>query len=137
MAKDKVPIIVERHPEEYDGYEFVSLIQFNDDYVLSVVENIVGNQIICYSLDRCPAEDVDEAEFISVVKQWFYNTDRCKPLSLFLALDNSSHNFGNILRYYNLDFVSRIIGPVFRFPTGTTKVKKRKKKTVPKKFLKS
>lgn len=126
------PLIAESHPEDYNGYEFITLIRFNDENYLSVVDNIVNNQIVAYVLDYCGPSNINEEHFIEVVDGW-YTTKREKyPISIEFSRLGLSEYMAKILRCLPLDYVSRVIGPLPTFNMGGAfKVKKRKKKNIP------
>lgn len=125
-----VPLVVEPHPETYNGYKFITLIRYNDENTINVVDNIIDKSIHTYVLDLCGPENVNENEFIDIVVSW-YNTDNYKkyPLSIEFSRLGFSKTANKILRIFPIDYVTRIIGPINEFPmSGRSNCRKRKKR---------
>lgn len=127
-----VPLIVEPHPDGYDGYAFITLIRYNDANTINVVDNIVNKQIHTYVLDLCGPEEVDEHDFIEVALHWYVSGAYKKhPLSVEMSKLGYSEKSNKILRVFPLDYITRIIGPIVEYPmSGYTKCRKRKKRSV-------
>ncbi len=127
-----VPLIVEPHPSDYNGYRFITLIRYNDDNTLNIVDNIINKQIHTYVLDLCGPEEVNEQEFIKIASQW-YSADNYKqyPLSVEFSRIGYSHISNKILRVFPVDYITRIIGPITEYPmSGYEKCRKRKKRSL-------
>lgn len=125
-----VPLIIEPHPQNYDGYKFLTLIRYNDENTINIVDNIINKNIYTYVLDLCGPENVNEEHFIEVVADW-YLSERFKkyPLSIELSKLNLSSEYNKILKIFPIDFVTRIIGPVHEYPmSGMRNCRRRKKK---------
>lgn len=128
----KYPLIVESHPEDYQGYEFITLIQYNDENHLTIVDNSNNKFIDCYVLDFCKTSKVDEAMVITVAEHWFLTAGRKHPISIEFSRRELTSELSPIVRRFSIDYVTRVIGPLPHFNmTGTTKVRKRKRKGVP------
>lgn len=127
-----VPLIVEDHPDEYEGYPFITLIQYRRSHVLSIVDNSDEQSIKSYVLDLCGPERVDEQKVIEIAASW-YKTNRANhPLSVEFSRKGFTAEAGRIYRTFNIEFVTRVIGPLPRFEMSETiKVKRRKRKSVP------
>ena len=69
-----IPLIREDHPDDYNGYPFITLIQYRKDNVLAIVDNADDKQIRALVLDLCGPEQVDEEQIIEVAAGW-YDTD--------------------------------------------------------------
>ena len=126
-----VPLIIEPHPATYDGYKFITLIRYNDENSINVVDNIINKQIHTYVLDLCGPEDVNEHDFIEIASDW-YNTGlyRKYPLSIEMSRLGFSDTSNKILRVFPVDYITRIIGPIIEYPmSGYTKCRKRKKRS--------
>lgn len=128
---NSVPLIIEPHSKDYTGYKFITLIRYNDDNTLNVVDNVVNKSIHTYVLDMCGPCEVDEREFIEIALEWYESGNSKKyPLSIEMAKRNWSSNANKILRVFPLDYITRIIGPVAEYPmSGYTKCRKRKKRS--------
>lgn len=126
-----VPLIVEPHTQDYSGYNFITLIRYNDTDTLNVVDNIIGKNIHTYVLDFCGPEEVNEQEFVNIAFNWYYSESfKRYPLSVEFSRVGYSHVANKILRVFPMDYITRIIGPVNEYPmSGYTKCRKRKKRS--------
>lgn len=123
------PLIVEQHPSDYKGYEFITLLKYIDDYYLIIVDNITDTQIIAYVLDYCQQSNVNEEELINIANDWYENKRDKYPISIEFMRTNVIDNARLLLRYFQLDYVTRIIGPIYRYDmSGPKKIKRRKRK---------
>lgn len=127
-----VPLIVEPHPENYEGYKFITLIRYNDENTINVVDNIINKQIHTYVLDLCGPEEVNEQEFIEIALNWYAKElHKTYPLSVEMSRLGYSQKANRILRVFPVDYITRIIGPVVEYPmSGYSKCRKRKKRSV-------
>lgn len=130
--KGQVPLIVEPHPVDYDGYPFITLIQYRDEHILAIVDNTDDKGIEAFVLDLCGPESVDEETVIAVASSWYSAAGDKYPLSFQFSRLGISEDMSKILRTYPADFVTRVIGPLPSFPMGDVKsTKRRRKKSVP------
>lgn len=129
-----IPLIIEPHPPEYNGYEFITLIRYNDENNLCVIDNSNSKQIIAYVLDLCGPHQINEDTFINIVAEWWGKGYKNHyPLSIQFSKMGLAQDMSKIIRTYPIDYVSRIIGvlPEYKM-SGSYKVKKRKRKSIPK-----
>lgn len=127
-----VPLIVEDHPDDYDGYPFITLIQYRRSHVLAIVDNSDDQTIKSYVLDLCGPERVDEERVIEIAASWYKQHKTEYPLSVEFSRRGITPEVGRIYRSFNVEFVTRVIGPLPRFEmTETIRVKRRKRKAVP------
>lgn len=132
------PLINEDHPATYNGPPFLTLIRFNDKDSITIVDNVINNEIVSYVLDLCPKEfshnpELKEHALIEVAYDWFENSNGAYPISIEFSRRGMSEYTSKILRRFTVDYVTRVIGPLPRFEMGgPTKVKKRKRKSIPK-----
>ena len=132
MSK-KFPLVVEPHPEDYDGYEFITLIRFNDESYLNIVDNINKKYIYGYVIDLCGPEQFDEEELIKIAYEWYYSNGDRYPISVEFSKRGLTDKASNILRVFPLDYVTRVIGPLPHFNMdGPNRVRKRKRKEISK-----
>lgn len=128
----KHPLIVEAHPEDYDGYEFITLIRYNDVNYLTIVDNTDKKFINCYVLDFCKTVGIAEDVVIDIVEKWYTSSKDSYPVSIEFSKMGLTDDMSKILRSFTLDYVTRVIGPLpFFSMKGTIKVRKRKRKPVP------
>jgi hypothetical protein len=132
MSK-KFPLVIEEHPSDYDGYEFITLVRYNDKTYLNIIDNVTKKYIYGYVIDLCGPEGFDEETLINVACEWFYANGDRYPISIEFSKRDMTELSQRILRVFTVDYVTRVIGPLPQFNmNGPTKVRKRKKKEVPK-----
>jgi hypothetical protein len=129
--KTTVPLIVEPHPKDYSGFPFITLIQYRKHPMLTIVDNASDDVIRAFVLDLCGPERVDEELIIQVAADWYVNERGNLPISIqFSKLGISAHT-AKIYRSLNVEFVSRVIGPVPKYPmTNVKSVKRRRRKAI-------
>lgn len=126
------PLIVEEHPKDYNGYEFITLIKYNDQNFLTIVDNITNNQIIAYVLDYCSLMNIDEEKIIRIANDWYENNRQNYPISIEFFKHDVAKDMSKIVRCFSTDFTMRVIGPIYRYNMkGPVKIKRRKKKSIP------
>jgi hypothetical protein len=130
--KAQAPLIIEPHPKEYSGYPFITLIMYRKQHMLAIIDNMDGDEIHAYVLDACTAEGINEELLIMAAADW-YNTHRTSyPVSIEFSRIGIAHQTSKIYRTLNMEYVSRVIGPVSKFPMAVVKsVKRRRRKSVP------
>jgi hypothetical protein len=129
----KYPLVVENHPEDYDGYEFMTLIRYNDEDLLNIVDNVCNKQIVTYVLDYCKPAGVNEEVIVDITLDWYVNFRDKYPISIAFSKMELSEQTTKILRCFPIDYVSRVIGPLPEYNmAGPAKVKKRKRRPIPK-----
>ena len=127
----KYPFIQEPYPGDYAGYPFLALIQHRGEHLLGIVDNFDAKTIRMYVLDLCHHEQVDEKQVINIACEWF-DTNRNKyPLSIEFSKRKVTSQTSKIHRTFNVESVTRIIGPVFCFPMNVVyKIKRRKRREI-------
>lgn len=132
IISNKYPLIVEPHPENYDGYNFITLIRYNNINYLTVVDNTDKKFINCYVLDLCKTVNLKEELVIDVAQEWYQNSKDAHPVSIEFSKLGMTTIMSKILRSFAIEYVTRVIGPLPHFSmSGTIKVRKRKRKSVP------
>lgn len=127
-----IPLIVEDHPKDYDGYPFITLIQYRNEHVLTIVDNVTNKTIKLFVLDLCGPAEVNEEKVISVANDWYTENRERFPLSFEFSRRGLSREVGPIYRSFNIEFVTRVIGPLPRFEMNEVhSVKRRRRKAVP------
>lgn len=127
-----VPLITEPHPDGYTGYPFLTLIRYNDENFLNIVDNVVNKQIVAYNLDLCAAAEIDEISVITIAEDWFYSErHRRYPLSVEFSRRGHATTVSQIIRCYPVEFVTRVIGPLPEYKMGGVfKSKKKRRKAI-------
>lgn len=128
-----VPLIIEPHPADYDGYPFITLIEYREEHTLTLVDNSDDKTIKAFVLDMCGPARVNEELLIHVAEDW-YESKRylTQPVSFAFSRMRVSNQASKIFRTFNIDHVTRVIGPLPRFEMkeGQT-IKRRRRKPVP------
>lgn len=131
-SRTPAPLIVEPHPSDYVGFPFITLIQYRKRPMLGIVDNADEESLRVYVLDLCGPEHVDEEAIISVAADWFTNSRNLYPLSIEFSRLGLTAMTSKIYRALNVEFITRVIGPVPKFPMGTIKsIKRRRRKPLP------
>lgn len=132
------PLIAEPHPENFGGYAFLTLVRYNDEDYITIIDNVVKGEIIAYVLDFCSKEfeskpQESEEAIIKVAIQWNDTAKGKYPISVEFARQGLGPITSRIVRKFQVDYVTRVIGPMPEFNMGMPhKIKKRKKKSPPK-----
>lgn len=127
-----IPLIVEKHPPEYKGYPFITLIQYKDQDFLVIIDNCDDKTIDAYVLDMCGPENVDEEHLIEIVYPWWEERRENFPISFEFSRLEITNEVSKIFRSFHIEYVTRVIGPLPFFDMGeATKIKRRKKKPIP------
>jgi hypothetical protein len=128
-TKQNVPLIVEAHPQGYTGYPFITLLQYNQNHILTIVDNADDKNINAFVLDLCGPENVDEEHFVGIAAEWYRNSRDLYPLSIEFSKQGISHETTRIYKTFQTEHITRVIGPLPSFDMGTTvQVKRRKRK---------
>lgn len=127
-----VPLIIEPYPKDYTGLPFLTLIQFRKQPMLVIVDNVDAKLIRAYVLDLCGPLHVMEEDVVLVAAEWFDNNRDKFPLSIEFSRRGMTEETSKIYRTFDVDYVSRVIGPTPEFPMGPVKsVKRRRRKPIP------
>lgn len=128
----KIQLIPESYPENYNGYKFISLIKYNERSQITIIDNVISDNIHAFVLDECQALNLDETVLISYAEDWYSKESDKLPFSIFLSKNNIGMEYYNTIKCFPLDFVSRVLGPLFIFNMGNPmKVKRKRKKDIP------
>lgn len=130
--KATVPLIIETHPVEYTGFPFITLIQYRKQPMLTIVDNMTDDLIQVFALDLCGPEYVDEELVINIASEWYATNRNNFPISFEFSRRGLISQTSKIYRALNIEYVSRVIGPVPKYPMNTTKsIKRRRRKALP------
>lgn len=131
-SKNPIPLIVEEHPDDYDGYPFITLVQYDNKHLLTIIDNASEKQIKAYILDLCGPESIDEEQLVAVASHWYDNHRDRFPISFQFSRLGISDSTGKIYRTFNIEYVTRVIGPLPKFDMTTApKIRRRRRKAVP------
>ena len=132
MKNNEAPLIIEDHPEDYDGYPFITLIQQVRRTFLTIVDNMERNSLGVFVLDLCAPEQVDEKRIVELAAEWYEHNRKKYPVSIEFSKNGLTIEAAKIYRTFNAEYITRIIGPVPKFPMSEpVRVRRRKKKLVP------
>lgn len=132
VSKTAVPLIVEPHPKDYSGFPFITLIQYRKQPMLTIVDNATDDIIRAFVLDLCGPERVNEELIIQVAAEWYATNRTNFPVSIEFSRLGLSPHTSKIYRSLNVEFISRVIGPVPKYPMANVKsVKRRRRKPIP------
>lgn len=99
--------------------------------MLTLVDNVDDENMKAFVLDLCGPEHVDEESVIRAAADWYSSSRASHPISVeFSKLGLASHT-SKIYRTLSVEFISRVIGPIHRFPMNTVKsVRRRRRKPI-------
>jgi hypothetical protein len=128
----KTPPLIFESLEDSSNYLFLTLIEFKKIKYLTIIENVVDSEIQAYVLDNLNAEGIDQDWFLSVATKWFYAASDRYPLSFEFAKLGKGDIVRKVVKTFNINSTSRIIGKLFTFPMNDKpKVKRRKVVPIP------
>lgn len=132
IRRQKIPLIIEKHPETYNGFPYITLIEYRKSLLLTIVDNTTPTHIHAYVLDLCGPESVDEVQMLEIVDEWFNEGTRQHPVSIEFSKRGLTPHTTKIYKSLNIEFVSRVIGPAPVYDMiGSKRVNKRKRKPIP------
>ena len=127
-----IPLIVEDHPDDYDGYPFITLIQYRNEHYLTLVDNADDKHIRSFVLDLCGPTGVNEEQVIEIASEWWDEHRENYPISFEFSKAGLSKVVSPIYQKYQTEYVTRVIGPLPKFNMGeVVSIKRRKRKPVP------
>ncbi len=130
--KKTAPLIVEPHPVDYTGFPFITLIQYRKLPMLAIVDNADDSVLRVFVLDLCGPEGIKEEDIIAVASDWYDNNRSNYPISIEFSRKGIVSSTSKIYRALNIEFVSRVIGPVPKYPmTEVKSIKRRRRKPLP------
>lgn len=130
MKKHSSKLIIESHPPTYSGYPFITLLQYPEYILLTIIDNYSDKCIRAYVLDQCSPNGIDENKFIEIVSDWWENKRDKYPLSIELSKLNMVSEVSKIYKTFNTGFMTRVIGPLPKYTMDDIhSIKRRRKKT--------
>lgn len=128
----KTPPLIFENLEDPQNLCYITLIEFKKQKYLTIVENVIEDEIQAYILDSLAAEGIDQDWFLSIATKWYYSASDRYPLSFEFAKLGEGDVIKKILKTYNINSISRVIGKLFVYPINTKpKVKRRKVNAIP------
>ena len=130
MAKKKVPPLVLEEVQDQANYLYLTLVEYKKERYLTIIDNIRGSDITAFVLDYANAEGIDMNWILSIANIWYYKSSDKYPLSFEFAKLGVKTKVTPIMRTFNLDFVSRMIGKIFVYDIDAKPKVKRKRVSV-------
>jgi hypothetical protein len=128
----KPPPLVFEHLQDELNMTFLTLIEYKKVKYLTIVENVIDEEIHAYVLDQLEAEGIDQQWFMSVATRWFYGASDRYPLSFEFTKFGQGDVVRKALKTFNMNSASRVIGKLFVFNmNGKPKVRRRKVQPLP------
>jgi len=127
-----LPLIIEEHPKDYQGYPFITLIEYRDQHLLSIIDNATDKMIKAYILDLCNPENINEEMVIEVAAEWYAESRDKYPISFEFSRRMMAAEVKPLYKSFAIGFVTRLIGPLPKFEMNEVKsIKRRRKKPIP------
>jgi len=128
----KAPPLTFESLETSSNFLFLTLIEYKKAKYLTVIENVIDDEIQAYVLDQLAAEGVDQEWFLGVATKWFYSASDRYPLSFEFAKLGKGDVVKKVLKTFNFSSTSRVIGKLFNYALNVKpKVKRRKVQPIP------
>jgi hypothetical protein len=132
MTKKIIPPLVLEELQNKDNYLYLTLLEYKKEKYLTIIDNIRGSDISAFVLDYAEAEGLDIQWFLSVANIWYYKSSEKYPLSFEFAKLQVKNKVIPILRTFNTDYISRIIGKIFVYDVDTKpKIKRKRVNIIP------
>lgn len=132
MSKKNAPPLILEEIQGRANYLYLTLIEYKKEKYLTIIDNISGNDISAFVLDYAEAENIDVAWFLSVANIWYYKSSEKYPLSFEFAKLGVKNKVAPVLRTFNIDHVSRMIGKIFVYDIDSKpKVKRKRVNLIP------
>lgn len=132
MSKKNAPPLVLEEIQDRANYLYMTLIEYKKEKYLTVIDNISGSDITAYAIDFADAESIDLAWFLSIANIWYYKSSDKYPLSFEFAKLGVKDKVTPILRTFNIDHVSRLIGKIFVYDIDSKpKIKRKRVSLIP------
>lgn len=131
--KNSPTLIIESHPEDYVGVPWATLIQYAGKSRLVVVNTLEADYLWAYGIENMPEQE--GKVFYQVMEEYWVSTLYGEPVRNRISPDQwiserkLGRIFGKRITAYNVENISRIIGPV-RAPDPSppkTRVRRRKR----------
>lgn len=129
--KKKIPPLALEFKQDATTLHYLSLLEYRRDTFLVVIDNITEAEITAFSLDHAAQSGIEIADFLSICNFWLYHGSGKYPLSLEIAKMGLSQKLAPMLKVYDTNNVSRIIGVPFQFQLQSIKPKIKRRRVVP------
>lgn len=132
MSKKNVPPLILEELQDKANFLYLTLLEYKKERYLTIIDNIRGSDISAFVLDYSGAENIDMNWLLSVANIWYYKSSDKYPLSFEFAKLGVKNKVAPILRTFNLDYVSRMIGKIFVYDIDAKpKIKRKRVQIIP------
>lgn len=121
-------IIIEPHPDNYNGLPFITLLQYRKEHFLTIVDDSNDVEIKALVLDLCGPTETNKNFIINNAIEWFDNYSHM-PISFYFSMNGHSSVVEKIYKTFSTECTTRVIGPLpcYSMDSAPTSRKKRKK----------
>lgn len=127
MSKRKIPSLTLEYFQDQTNLLYLSLVEYKKETFITIIDNIKSTEITAFVLDFVEPEGIDMATFLSIANIWYYKSSGQYPLSIELAQQGLTETFSPIMKTYDIDNISRIVGLPFTYDVDSKpKVKRRR-----------
>ena len=127
MTKKKIPPLILEHTYNRSNLIFLTMVEYKRENYLVIVDNITDDELTGFILDSAEAEHIDVGDILNIAIKWFYSASDKYPLSVEFSKHGLSGYVAPILKSFNTQYVSRIIGKCFSYDVNKKPKIKRKK----------
>jgi hypothetical protein len=132
MSKKNAPPLVLEELQDRANHLYLTLIEYKKEKYVTIIDNISGSDISAFVLDYAEAENLDVAWLLSIANIWYYKSSDKYPLSFEFAKLGAKNSITPILRTFNIDHVSRMIGKIFVYDIDSKpKIKRKRVNLIP------
>lgn len=131
MSKKRIPEIHIEWSSDPSNLYYMSVIQYRKEHHLVVIDNITDDTVTAYAIDKASQEGLEIKDLLSVINRWFYSASSKHPLSIEFSKCGLTDKTNKILKTFDLNNVTRIVGHDFRFQQEQPKVRRRKVQRTP------
>lgn len=129
--KKKIPPLALELKQDSSTLHYLSVLEYRRDTFLVVVDNITETEVTAFTLDFAEQEGIKVADFLTICTSWFYKSSNRYPLSFEIAKLGLTQQLAPLLKVYDTNNVSRIIGVPFQFNITPAKPKIKRRRVVP------
>lgn len=127
MAKKKIPPLTVEYKQDQTTLHYLSLLEYRRENFLVVIDNITDTEITAFTLDFIKEDVISLTNFLSICNVWFYKSSGRYPLSFEIAKLGLSKKLAPLIKTFDVNNVSRIVGIPFEYKIeAKPKIKRRR-----------
>lgn len=132
MTKRKIPSLTLEHFQDHSNMLYLSLIEYKKENYLTIIDNIGTTELVAFVLDYTEPEGIDTQWLLGVANIWYYKSSARYPFSMEIARLGLTEKLSPIMKVFDIDNITRVVGLPFRFDTESRpKIKRRRVIPVP------